>query len=459
MKYNLRTNTDGSALLTVIIVLPILITITLSYMSLSVTSLRLAVFDKMRTHAQFAVDAGVDIAAQEINNDPSWAGSQDEFGTLGEIEVMNQDNVRTTYESVVTNINDNRKLVTVVGRTYNPSVDTTPTTSITINAELRAVRAGDFSIVTGVGGLFLSNSARILGGDVLVNGVIEMSNTAQIGLSNNPVEVNVAHQNCPNPPDATYPRLCGSGENGQPISISNSAFIYGNVRANNQTNTNGISNLVASSGVTPQLLPGHDRAAQTSAVTTTRTGSSASCTSVNGTRTWAANTRITGNVEIDKNCRITIMGDVWIEGNLTLGNSGQIIVSDSLGATRPNIMVDGKDTKLRNTSQITSNNVSTGVQVISYWSSSACSPNCSNVTGVDLFNSSDEITIELDNSAAGPNSIFYSKWSRVLISNSGQIGALIGQTVELRNNSAITFGTSVGVGDTFWVLDGYRRSF
>jgi hypothetical protein len=290
-----------------------------------------------------------------------------------------------------------------------------------------------------------------------------MSNTAQIGLTTNPVNVQVAHQNCPEPADATYPRLCNSGENGQPITIQNSAHIYGDVRANNQTNGAGMSNpgLTAGSGVPAQPLPTHDRAAQKAAATNNMTAAAASCTSNNGTKTWPANTKITGNVEVEKSCVVTIEGDVWITGTLNLKNSGQIRVSNGLGTTRPNIMVDGQSNKLANSSSLASNSSNTGIQLIAYWSTAACSPDCADVTGTDLFNTRDDTTIELDNSASGPQSVFYSRWSRVQIANSGQIGALVGQTVELKNSSTITFGTTVtpGGGTAYWIIDGYRRSF
>jgi hypothetical protein len=328
--------------------------------------------------------------------------------------------------------------------------------------DLRPVRSGAYSIVSGVGGLVMSNSTKIVGGDVLINGDIKLTNSAQIGLTTNPVNVEVAHQNCPVPVDITYPRICNSGENGQPISIQNTAHIYGTVYANNQTSGTSMSNpgLVASSGVDAQPLPPHDRDAQQAAIATTRSGSDASCTTNNGTQTWPANLKITGNVTISKSCKVTVQGDVWITGTLEMENSGQLIVSSSLGLTKPNIMVDGQTISLRNTSSLVSNSSNTGFQLINYWSTASCSPDCSDVTGNDLYNSRNQATILLDNSASGPHTIFYSRWTKVLINNSGQIGALVGQTVELKNSSTISFGTSVSTGTvTYWVIDGYRRSF
>ncbi|MEK7603157.1 MAG: hypothetical protein AAB459_02865 [Patescibacteria group bacterium] len=450
-----KISQTGSVLISVIIVLPFLIMIAATYMSLSTTSLRLAYVDKSHTNAQFATDAGIDYGLQQINANGAWTG------TGGEIELQNTSGVRTTYQLTVTDVDADSKTLTSIGRTYRPATAITPEASVTILVDLRSITTGLFSIVSGVGGLIMTNSAKVVGGDVLVNGEITLSNTAQIGLSGNPVNVEVAHQTCPNPANASYPQICGLGENGQPITINNTAHIYGDVKANNQTTTTGMSDpgLTASSGVSAQSLPPHDRDAQKAAVATTITGAAASC---NGsqTRTWAANTKITGDVSVSNNCIVTVLGDVWITGEFEMKNSTQMIVDNSLGTTRPSIMVDDPDgAEFSNSAKLVSNSSSTGFQVIAYYSRASCSPDCADVTGVDLYNSRNDITVKLDNSAEGPNSIFYSKWTRVQIANSGQIGALVGQTVELKNSSTITFGTSIGTGSTYWIIDGYRRSF
>jgi hypothetical protein len=321
------------------------------------------------------------------------------------------------------------------------------------------VTSGSYSIVTGVGGLYMSNSAKIIGGDVFVNGEINMSNSSQIGLSTNPINVSVAHQNCPEPADANYPRLCASGENGQPITISGTAHIYGTVKANNQTTGTAMSDpgLVAGA-VTPSALPTHDRNAQKAAVATTDTAATAGCS--NGTKNWPANYKITGNVTVSGTCQVTINGDVWITGTLSVRNSAILRISNTLGTTMPNIMVDGATATFRNSATIASNASSTGAQLLTYFSTASCQPDCANVTGTDLYNSRNTVTIDFDNSASAPNSILYARWTRVNLGNSGGVGALVGQTIALRNSATVTFGTAINsLGTTYWVLDGYRRDF
>lgn len=444
---------SGSALLSVIIILPFLILIIALYMQLSVASFNHSRRDQSRTHSQFASDAGTDYAVQQINEDSDWTG------TASPVEVHNDGSIKSTFEITVTDVDEDTKTITSVGKTFSPVTATTPRSAVTIKTDLRAVSSGNFSIVTGVGGLYMSNSAKILGGDVHVNGEVSLSNTAQIGLSTNPVNLSVAHQNCPVPADATYPSFCSSSSS-DPITLSNQAHIYGDVKANNQVGTAGITDpgLTASSGVLALPLPPHDRDAQKAAVASEITASSGNCSS--GTRTWTADLKITGNVVISGSCQVTVQGNVWITGTLTVRNSAQLIVADSMGTTRPDIMIDGSSAQFQNSSILRSNVSDTGFQIVTYRSSPSCSPDCANVTGQELYDSRNLTTISLSQSASAPNTIFYAKWTRVSVGNSGAIGALVGQTVELNNSGTITFGTSVpGNSTTGWVIDNYRRTF
>ncbi len=453
--YTPRSPQDGSALISMIIVLPFLILICGLFMNLAVSSLTLARKDQAQTHAQLAGDAGIDYALQIINQDTTWTS------TGGEVTLHDENNVRTTYQVELIEIDADHRTLRSVGRTYQPAASAIPIATKTINADLRPIKSAGYSIVTGVGGLFMANSAKIVGGDVFVNGEITMSNTTQIGLSTNPVNVSVANQNCPKPADANYPRLCTATDNVQPINIASPAKIYGSVKANYQTDgSNMVSpGLVASSGVDPLALPTHDREAQKSAATTALSGTDASCNTVGGTRNWPANVKISGNVLLSKNCKVTLNGNVWITGTLTMSQSAQLIVSDTLASTVPDVMVDGPTVSLSNSSALVSNTSKTGLRLLTYWSRAGCSPDCTAVTGTDLYDSRNDDTIVIDNTVSAPESTFYARWTRVNIVNSGGIGAIIGQTIQLNNSATITFGSQAATCTTFWVLDGYRRTF
>lgn len=456
MRWRFKLPTDGSMLLLLIIVLPFLMLIATYYMDLSVSGFKLARQDQLHTGSQLAADAGADYALKQINLDGNWTG------TAGEVELINASDNRSTYEVAVTDVSPSEKTLTVTGRSYRPSSAQNPSTSVIIKVDLRPVESGSYSVVSGQGGLRMSNSSKIIGGNVLVNGEITMSNSAQIGLSTNPVNVSVANQICPIPADGTYPRLCNAGENNNPIEISNSAHIYGDVKANHQSNGSGMTDpgLTASSGVNPEPLPSYDRDAQKTAVATTISSAAASC-SGSQTKTWAANTKVDGNATLSNGCIVTLSGNIWVTGNLYLSNLSKLVVADSLGATRPVIMVDGSSGAIfSNGSKITSNASGTGAQIITYWSTASCSPDCADVTGTDLNNSRSRTTIALSNLSEGAQSVFYARWTQVNLSNGGQVGAVVGQTIYMSNAATVTFGTAVGGGTTTqWVVDGYRRSF
>lgn len=452
MKQRIKDNQRGSIILVFLLTLPFLILIAMYYMHLSLTSFQVARFDQLHTEAQLAADAGADYSVEQISQDNTWSG------TTSDVQIQNANNVRTTFSASVTG-DSSSKTVAITGKTYWPASAATPSRTVSIYVDLRPVTTNTFSLVSGEGGLTMSNNSKIVGGDVFVNGQINLSNSAQIGLSTNPVNVSVADQACPQPADSTYPRVCGSGEGGQPITINNLAHIYGTVKATNQTNGNSMSNtgLVAGSTVAPQALPTYDRAAQKAAVVNTMDGSDASCSGSQNI-TWPANTKITGNVTISTKCNVTVKGNIWITGSLTMSNSSKMIVDDSLGSTMPNIMVDGASgASFNNSAQLVSNSTGTGFEIYTFYSKASCSPDCSSVTGTDLASSRSITTIGLNNSASAPNTIFYAYWSQVSVGNSGQIGAIIGQTVNINNTGTITFGTSSGVGSTTWVVKGYRR--
>ena len=452
----MRKNQKGSILITFVIILPFMILIAGYSMNLAVSGYRLGRGDQMRTHAQFTSDAGIDYALSQISQDEDWAG------TVSEAELFNDGQVRTTYEITVENPDPDIKTLTSIGRTYRPAAATIPEASIKVVVDLRPVRSGNYSVISGQGGLIMSNSAKVTGGDVLINGEVTMSNSAQIGLTTNPVNVKVANQICPIPADSTYPQLCSAAQNPNPITLSNTAHIYGDVKANHQSNGSGMSNpgLTASSGVAPEPLPSYDRDAQKAAVVTTQTGSTGSC-SGSTNKTWAANTKFTGNVTLSNSCTATIQGNVWITGNFSISNSSKLIVADSVGTTTPVIMIDGSSgATFSNAGKIQSNASGTGVQVITYYSTAGCSPDCADVTGTDLNTSRARTTISLSNSSEGAQSIFYARWTQVNLANGGQIGAVVGQTISMSNSATITFGSEIpGSSATQWVMDGYRRVF
>ncbi len=469
----------GSLLVIMLVVSVLIVTV----MNTTISNFQSATKDQLRVNAQFAADAGLDVGIHELNLDENWVGTWD--GTDSEIDfytTTSGKSIRTTYDVEISpGSATNRRTITSTARVYSPDTDTTPKVTRIYQLEAEAVTTGTgpSSVVTGVGGLSLINNARIAGGDVVVNGSLNIENGAQIGLSTNAVNLRVAHQSCPSPVDATYPQVCTSGE-----PIVNNGLIYADVQAQNQVTTTGMSNpgLViippnTTSKFDPIVVPGYDRTAHKAAVITNypSNDSTVACGN-NQTKTWPSESKISGNIALGNNCTVNVSGRVWITGNLTFGNGAKIVVSNSAGATRPVIMIDGSSGVIfGNNSQVTPNNVSTGVELITTWWNTNTATNgnfncggisdlldCTSVTGLALSTSQAITTINFANGSTAPNSVLRSLWTRLRVANNGAIGAVSGQTILLDNNAVINFTASIPGSDNLvvtWVKRGYLRVF
>lgn len=303
-----------------------------------------------------------------------------------------------------------------------------------------------YAVQTGPGGLQLSNSATIANGEVYVNGGISMTNSSRIGTILTPVEVWAAHQNCPTSGGSTYPTVCTTG---QPISFANSAHIYGDVHALNQTaNPLRMSNDGLVDNIAPPItLPVVDRTAIKASATVPMTASAASCSGFQ-TRTWS-NVHITGgDVTVSNSCVVTVTGNVWIDGGLTVQNTATMKVGDLL-TSAPFVIIDGSSGfKLQNLATVVANPLNAAFQFVTYYCGSGCSPDSLTVTGNQLFSSQNIETITIQNNSAGAGSIFYARWSKARLKNSGSVGALVGQTVQLDNSGAVSFGALLGSNPT-----------
>jgi hypothetical protein len=461
-----KNSQDGFILpLLVITGVAVIIMIT-AISSASLTSNNIASRGSHAINAQLAADAGLDDAISKINTVSGWTG------TGGQTTLLNDTtrNVKTTYEVLSTATDSTHKTLTVTARTFSPTTASTPKVTRKYDMDIQAVTSGTgpSSVSSGVGGLILDANAKISGGDVVVNGKITLNNNSQIGLSTNAVNVRAAHQSCPSPATSAYPQVCGSG-NGQPISMGNNSKIYANVQATNQTTGTNMFNpgLIAGSHFDPIVLPTFDRTSFKNTVNAsgqTMTAAQASTCS-GGVANWPANVKITGgNVTTPNNCTVKINGNVWItSGSFIPGNNSKLAVQNSLGTTMPDIVVDGSGgITLSNNATVTPNASNTGIEFLTFWSAAPCSPDCSSVTGTDLYNSQGVQTINLDNNGAAPASVLYAYWSKVTVSNNGAIGAVAGQTVQLGNNAVINFTSSVPGSDNrvvTWVKRGYMRVY
>lgn len=421
------------------------------------------------TNTLLVAEAGIEESIFRLNQDDNFSGSSEP-----QIFFDNEQQGRGEFESVVEEMEDtNAKTIIATARVYRHGTDDLVNTR-KIKVTVVGTGSEGYSVHTGPGGLILGGSASITNSDVYVNGTLQMSGAAKIGTPSQPVDVRVAHQACPsgNNPGPTYPQTCTTG---QPIALQWSTHIYGSVCATGQTYYgpdpagnilpgNGGQGLMLGCVAPPVSPPTYDRAAHVGrmAVNANPNDVNYNCTQWRNpdgfTRTWPADIRLNGNVSIASSCNLTITGDVYITGNLDIGGAATLRVADSVGGRRPVIVVDG-NINSAGSGQIIANSAGTGIHFISFRSNAACNPNCTTITGSELKNTQNLQTVNVGGAANLPGMIFQSYWGRITVAGSGNVGAALGQTVDLSGAGTVTFGTQLSSGARSWTISSYQRLY
>lgn len=460
-----RLEQRGLVMVTIVVFTTAMLVVGLALMSAATGQYKVATDSQFTANSLLVAEAGVEQSIQALNANDTFAGyaSEQEF-----FDSANQGR-GTFVTTVATSPTDaDAKIITSTGRVYRNN-GTTPVSTRIVKVTVVGTATEGYSVHTGPGGLILGGVAVILNSDVAVNGKLSMTGAARIGSYTQPVNVNVANQACPtgNNPGPTYPQVCSSGE---PISMGWVTRIYGSVCATGQTSTGpggssiqgglGGQGLIAGCTAPPVSTPTYDRNAQISAVTTTAAGNSGSyvCGPWPFNRTWNANLRLTGNVDVDGICNITIRGDVYITGDLDIGGAARITVDNSVGTDRPVIMVDGKIT-VNGAAQLIANSSGAGINFYSFKSSASCGPNCTSLTGTELKTSSNLETIDIGGAAILPGMAFNAYWGKLTIGGVGSVGAAAGQTVDMSGAGSVTFGTTLSSGTRTWTITSYQQKY
>lgn len=475
-------NTDkqqGFLLVSVLMLTVILSIIGIALLSAATGQYRLVSDGVYSQNALLAAEAGIEQSVYSLNSNDAFTGystAQSFFDNTGQ--------GRGTYTTTVTNnAGDNSKTIISTGKTYRHGSNEVVSTK-KIKVTVVGTTSTSYSVYGGPGGLIMGGSASINNSDVYVNGGIDLTQnggTSRIGSDQSPANVNVANIQCPTTGGSTYPTLCTSG---QPIKISDwsSVSIIGTICATGQTqskfpnsqyNNNKAQIRAGTSGgeglkvgcVAPEVSPPtYDRSAQIAAVTTTKsaTDSDINCSSWRNpdgfTRTWPANLKITGNVSASSSCNLTITGNVYITGNLDMSGAAKIRAADSLGTTRPVVIVDGT-INLSGAASLIANSSGTGIEFISFKSTASCNPNCTNLTGNDLKNSQGVTTVSLGGGSSAPGMMFQSYWGKIVVTGSGNVGSVAGQTIDLSGAGTVIFGTGLSSGSKTWTITSYQQIF
>ena len=413
-------------------------------------------------NTQLLAEAGLEQSVHELNTDDSFSG----YATPQQFFDNTAQGKGTFTTTVTTNADGRSKTIVSIAKVYRHDTDTTPYLTRKVRATVVGTTSNGYSVATGPGGLILDGSSSITNSNVYVTGTISLQGSSTIGTQANPVTVDAGNVACPKGanPGASYPTLCTDGS--QPISLSQSTKIWGTVCATGQTSTgpnhniqggNGGSGLEVGCTAPSVSQPVYNRSSLISGMTVVSGTSGADACSGNKTFSIPANTELTGaTVSWGNSCNITINGNVYIPGNLTIGGSVRITVANSTGTTRPVVVVDGTISVAGSASMI-ANASGAGIDFVSFKNTTgnpAATP-----TGTNLYNSQSMQNITVGGSASSAGMIFDAYWSEVVIKGSGHIGAAAGQTVYLNGAGTVIFGTLLTSGSETWSITSYQPLF
>lgn len=274
------------------------------------------------------------------------------------------------------------------------------------------------NVLAGSAGLTMSGSffpwsgqpSAMQKGSIYSRGKIQLNGaTTNIGSATDSSKVMAANLGCgtginfPQQCPATDPPIRFTGTSGGWWSTG-SGKVYGTVCATDQPASADILTGPTGSGlqqncVAPDYgMPYFNKTAFTSSKNVPVTAMISQCGSGFGLPTpavWAPNIRIIGNVTLQGSfwgeCVATLMGDVYIKGDLNIGSKTRFIVSDTIGSRRPVIVVDGKVTISHDAVGVFANGSGSPVTIISFWSNdTACSTSdtCTTISAANLYSSS-----------------------------------------------------------------------
>jgi len=472
----MKNDQQGVILAAILIISSALILVGIALTSASSSQYRIANINTFGQNAMLAAEAGIEQSINSLNQNDSFGGYPTQQ-TFFDNDTQGIGRFQTTISPNPADTNG--KIINSTGYVYRKSAPSDVVSKRSIRVTVVGTASSGYSVNSGPGGLIMNGSATITNSSVYVNGYIKMEGSSRIGSDSAPATVHVANNNCPtgNNPGPTYPTTCTGI---QPIQIRDwsSVAIIGTTCATGQTQskfpntsnnnrpaqiragTSGGEGLKIGCTAPSVTTPTYDRAAHIAAVTTTGTGNSNTyvCNSWPHQRTWPANLRLNGDVRISGSCDVTISGNVYITGNLLIDGAAKVRVADSVGTNRPYIIADGT-IKLDGAGSVQANSYGTGAHFISFKSSAACNPSCTSLSGNDLKNSESVETVHIGGGTNLPGIIFQSYWGKITVTGSGNIGAAIGQTVDLNGAGTIVFGTELGSGSKTWTITSYQQTF
>ncbi len=413
-----RDSEQGYLIVVAVVVATILIGLSTALASLVSSKYAKTAENNTVVNALYAAEAGVTDTVAQLNTYGVFSGYPD---SSRKVLYSSAERGRAEYSTTVTDNGNNTITVTSTGYLHNrhtAATNSQESAKRTVRAVLQRNEVpAPGNILAGAGGLGVKGAvysyygwsgSPATHGVIFSRGKISLNNsTAVLGSAEKAMEIKAGNVGCGNA--TNWPQPCGPGS--QPITLSNNARIYGTVCANDQTNASNIlpgsvgEGLIAGCTVPASQRMQFHKQSFTSKMTTTWTGSAASCNVGFGssvTRTVEANTKIVGDVTIDGgtayggDCKIYVKGDVYITGNLRIVGNSKVYVADEAGTRKPRIIVNGKvtiDLSQQNTG-IFKNSQGTPMGIMGFWAtnyanSSSCSRSdtCTTLSSAEAYSS------------------------------------------------------------------------
>lgn len=406
-----RTYRENGYLLVFVMAISLaLMTVVVAVVGVSTTKYAKTSRDGDAASAVYAAEAGVSDTLVRLNQNESFTG----YSTKKEFYSTTAKG-KAEYTTSVVNNGNNTVTVTSTGYYSDAPTSSTPSATRTVKSLLiRTKLPVTENVLAGSAGITMSGTyfpwfgqpTAMQKGMVYSRGKIRLNGAAtSIGSSTDSARVAAANIGCGN--TTNFPQQCAS--NDPPIVLGGGYFgggigsIYGSVCATDQTSTTNIFPGPTGTGLQTGCIapdygtPYFDKKSFTDVQVLPILPAAATCAPLVTTAAWADHSRMIGNVTVAKgflasSCNVTLLGDVYIKGDLTIDDGASITVSNLLGTRKPVIVVNGKVTIKGSSNGVIANSSGSHATIISFYSTNtSCSNsddnNCT-LTSAQLYNSS-----------------------------------------------------------------------
>lgn len=293
-------------------------------------------------NAVTAAEAGISATIAQLNQNVPVPGYSTE-----QILYSDADRGRATYSVTVTPIaGSDNKILMSTGKSYRMADGTQLVKTKRIRAVV-ALQRDDIndSLIFGSGGVYLSQGAGFPKGDVYVRGQLQMERDSFVGSTTQSVNLTLANVGCGT---SNWPQPCAASD--APIKRLSTPIgpIYGTVCAKDQPSpTAGIfpgpsgSGLIANCAPRISVAPTFNKKAFIQSMTSASNASNFACSWFGAnSRTIPAGTRVNGNLVVPGGCTLYIAGNAYVTGSFTIQPGGVVRVADSVGTTKPTLVVN-----------------------------------------------------------------------------------------------------------------------